>query len=150
MTTIEHVIEIDSPIETVHDFLLDINYFASSFPGNAVATKNYQGRPSVGDTFSISAMVSGIRMTGNFKFVEVSPERLIIHQISGDLLQLKNTSIRSKTQKGTNIREIWEFEAPESVGGTVLDLTRVRKDMETYLIENHKRLKKMLESTNTA
>ena len=148
MTSIEHVIEIDAPIEKVHEFLLDVEFFASSFPGNTVASKNYQGDPSAGDTFSISGLLSGVRMNGSFKFVEVSPERLVISQISGDLAQFKIMSIRSKTESGTKIREVWEFEAPDSLQGAILDSANVKQDMENYLIENHKRLKKMLESSN--
>lgn len=139
--------EIKAPLEKVYSDFLDMDSFASSFSGDIEVKKNYQGDPKVGDTFDLSGEVSGARIKSTTKFVEVVPNsRIVLEQVSGDFKSFRDTIVLEKTEDGTCVTETWEYKPPYSILGKILDAVRIRKDMEHYLTEGHRKARERLEN----
>ena len=146
MTRLEYSTEIGAPPEKVYDFITDVGNFAKFFPGKIEVKKNYEGNPKVGDTMDISGEVGGHRMKSNSKWTELVPgARAASVQVSGDMKSFMDTYVFEKTNTGTRVTETWEYEPPYSILGKILDAIKIRKDMENYLHESHRKAKEILE-----
>ena len=121
--------------------------FASGFPGNVEVKKSYEGGPKVRNIFDISGQVGGRNMKMTLKFSDLAPgERVVLEGVGGDLFKsFRDTTIHEKTEIGTRVIETWEYEPPYSILGKILDVIKIRKDMENYLVEGHNKMKETLE-----
>lgn len=146
MTKLEHSVEIEAPIEEVYEFSVEIDNYAEIFPGRIEIIKNYEGNPKVGDTFNLSGEVAGRRLKETMRFVELVPNaRIQLTHVDGDMKSFKSIVVLESTGPRTRVTETWEYEPPYSFLGQILDAVKIRKDLENYLVESHRKTKGLLE-----
>ncbi len=70
---------------------------------------------------------------------------VVLEGVGGDFKSFKDTAIYKKTEMCTEVIESWEYEPPYSILGKILDMVKIKKDMQKYLVDGHKKMKEVLE-----
>lgn len=146
MTELEVSTVIEAPPERIYGFFSDIAHFSEAFPGILSIKKNYVGSAKVGSTADMSGEIAGHRMKARIEYAELVPSsRVVLKQVSGDFKRFRQTVVIEKQENGARVTETWEYQPPYSILGQILDRVKIRKDVENYLVEGHRRAKERLE-----
>jgi ligand-binding SRPBCC domain-containing protein len=148
LTRFERSTVIQAPVEKVFAFATDLDNFMRTSPPEMEMKllSRDEGPTRVGQKAKVKAKAGGQVWEAEIETMEyVKNKKHTVRQSGGALKKLTMTHLFEPADGGTRFTWITEYELPYSLLGKVVDVLKVRKDMEKGTDYSMAKIKELIE-----
>lgn len=148
MGRIERSIEIKAPREKVFAFYTDHKSWEKTAPEDAeVKVERISEKPlGVGTTMRFTGLIGGRKVEADGEWVDFEVNRKLgFRQIKGEMKKWEGAIVFETTDRGTKVTTTVDYKLPYWVLGMIMDMLRVRKELERLYKAFDEGAKKIIE-----